>query len=144
MRLSDFCALPEAAGLQEAHVLALRLYTTAVFKNINGPLRRASPGAEPPAADVGVISTTTPAPSGPSPADGDAAAHPYPATVAFLSEGIKKLRKVDSSNRPLDGPLDLWRGMKNIKIDDFEAFARQGGTELGLMSTTSDAQVAVR
>ena len=41
MRLADFCELPEArtARLEEAHCAALRIYTTAAFKVLNGPLR---------------------------------------------------------------------------------------------------------
>ena len=41
MRLSDFVAHEHcvAAHLTEAHVLALRLYSTAAFKAINAPLR---------------------------------------------------------------------------------------------------------
>ena len=40
-RLADFAQMPQAltAELTEAHVAALRLYTTAAFASINKPLR---------------------------------------------------------------------------------------------------------
>jgi hypothetical protein len=43
MALDDFCKHPIAvgAGLDRAHVLALRLYSTSVFRSINRPLREA-------------------------------------------------------------------------------------------------------
>ena len=41
MAFKDFCQHPSSrkAGLNAAHVLALRLYSTAAFKSINYPLR---------------------------------------------------------------------------------------------------------
>ncbi|KAL1498783.1 hypothetical protein AB1Y20_020229 [Prymnesium parvum] len=57
------------AQLDAAHVVALRLYTTHIFKFINGPLRSTMYG------------------NGKLP-------HPLPVTVMFISEGIKKLRSV--------------------------------------------------
>ena len=36
----------------------------------------------------------------------------------------------------------LYRGLKNVALPD--AFLREGGTELGMMSATLDANVAVR
>ena len=76
MLLSDFLAHPSArkAELSEAHIVALRLYSTAAFKCINAPLRDHT-------------STST---------------YPLAATVSYLSEGIKRLRAVDAENRPLD------------------------------------------
>ena len=40
MNLDDFCAIPKAvsAGLKRSHVLALRLYSSSVFRSINRPL----------------------------------------------------------------------------------------------------------
>ena len=76
MILDDFVNHPSsvAADLDKAHVLALRLYTTAAFKSINMPLRD--------------LNRETP--------------HPLAATVAFVYEAIKKLRVVDKEDRPLD------------------------------------------
>jgi len=56
------------AQLKAAHVVALRLYTTAAFRSINGPLR-----------DHG---RTEP--------------HPFAATVFFLTDGIRRLRAISA------------------------------------------------
>ena len=76
-RLEDFARKPEAvtAELTLAHVAALRLYTTACFKGINVPLRDPE--------------RTTP--------------HPYPATVFFLADGIKRLRASHSAGQEQPG-----------------------------------------
>ena len=75
VRLADFVAHPRsvAANLAEAHVLALRLYTTPCFKGINDPLRQYH-GRLP---------------------------HPFPCTVAFISDGIKFLRAADERAAPV-------------------------------------------
>ena len=86
MRLADFVDHPDArvAALSDAHVLALRLYTTLVYKSINTPLRKLAH----------------------TPAAGSASArpHPLPVTVAFLSEAIKKLRAVAEPRRATRRP----------------------------------------
>ncbi len=71
MLLQDFVQHEHArvAELEEAEVVALRLYTTSAFQQINGPLRdqdRIDRGEE----------------------------HPLPVTVMTLVNGIKKLRAV--------------------------------------------------
>ena len=70
MLLADFVAHPDArtAQLQTAHVLAIRLYSTAAFMSLNNPLRDRKR-------------------TGP---------HPMAATVFFLADGIKKLRTVEA------------------------------------------------
>jgi len=110
--LEDFVHSDEAchAELTVAHVVALRLYSTAAFKALNAPLRD--------------FKRTE--------------AHPLAATVCLLAEGIKKLRALDTENRP----LDLWRGMRNLSASG--TFESSGGTEFALMSTTSDPVVAVK
>jgi len=110
--LADFVKHPIAqqAELNAAQIVALRLYSTAAFKAINGPLRDGR--------------RRTP--------------HPLAATVANLTEAIKKLRAVDTENKA----LDLWRGMRNLGTTS--KFESHGGSELALMSTTSDPTVAVR
>ena len=115
MRLADFCTLPEVytAKLEAPHVAALRIYTTAAFKVLNGPLR-------------------TP---------WDVHPHPFPVTVAFLTGGIQKLRAVGASAANAHGNLDLWRGMQDVSVSD--EFLAKGGTELAPMSTTSALKVAV-
>ena len=77
MQLRDFCVhrFSSIAKLEEAHVVALRLYSTAAFRSINTPLRELASGerVEP---------------------------HHLPVTVAFLDEGVKKLRAVMAGAMP--------------------------------------------
>ena len=110
MRLADFVnsRVAQDAHLDEWHVVALRLYTTAAYKSINASLRNGT-------------------------------RHPLPATVYFLDRALRKLRAVD----PLfNRSFDLWRGMRNLKPTG--EFERNGGAECALMSTTSEATVALR
>ena len=106
--------------LEAAHVLALRLYSTAVYKSINTPLRdTARQGA-----------------------------HPLAVTVAFVDEGVRRLRSVGARERTKSGRIStiseqtLWRGMRNASVPD--EFHQQGGTELAPMSTTADLAVALQ
>jgi len=125
--LANFCHHPKAraSGLTDAHVVALRLYTTHAFKYINHPLR-----------DVAHFYNVK-------------QPHPLPNTVAFISDGIKKLRAVytmhlDDPDAPKHHvPNTLWRGMKGMRVTDAFMEGNLGGTELAPMSTTTDLQVAV-
>jgi hypothetical protein len=135
MMLADFVAHDhsQTAELSDAHVLALRLYTSAAFDSLNKPLRDLASGA---CIDP----------------------HPFPVTMAFLTEAIKKLRAVTakeesrSSQRTSERlsmalqPREiLWRGMKNIvPITGDEPFFTHGGTEVAPMSTTVSLAVALR
>ena len=119
MTLNDFVQHASAveAKLTRAHVLALRLYTTAAYRFINDPLRKRESG--------------TP--------------HPLPATVTLISDGIKKLRVVTAKNSDLriDGAeLTFYRGIKNVRMS--YSFATNGGTERAPMSTTSDCRIAAQ
>ena len=115
MVLGDFVNDPAAkiANLEVAHVFALRLYTTAAFRSLNAPLRDTRPDRPP---------------------------HGLPVTVSFIKEAIGKLRAVEASTGDR-GALDLWRGMKNLRMLD--EFMCDGGTELAPMSCTADLSVAV-
>ena len=137
-RLPYFVAHPcaAAAGLSEAHVVALRWFTSPAFESLNGPLRalQASGRANAP--------------------------HPFAATVAFLAEGLRRLRRPDAVGTGADtgsatsstGAVNaasaakpsqrLWRGMRNVTAPG--AFVRMGGTELALLSCTSDLATAAR
>lgn len=122
MRLGDFVAHPHArvAQLSEAHVLALRLYSTAVYKLINIPLRdleRRGP-------------------------------HPLAATVQFLADAIRRLRAVHASEppstsfvKPGSKTVDIWRGLRDLQVT--EQFEASGGSELAPMSTTTSVRVAL-
>jgi len=118
--LADFLAHPDArtARLEEAHVAALRIYTTAAYKVLNNPLRD--------------LDRTEP--------------HPFPVTIAFLREAIGKLRAVGAQEDTQEGKsetrLDLWRGMRDTEVTD--SFMQHGGTELAPMSTTTKLDVAVQ
>ena len=129
VRFSYFLTHKQAqdAKLSEAEVFALRLYTTLIYKYMNGPLR-----------DDNRYRRGLPC--------------PLPVTTYFAEHGIKKLRAIHApiseirSGTGHEGQPKvlrvLWRGMRNVKITgDFETM---GGTELAFMSTTTDLSVAVR
>ena len=119
--LAYFVAHPNAvkAQLSEAHMVALRWYTTESYTAINKPLRdidRAGP-------------------------------HPFAATVAFLAQGIGKLRALEAPDDARPGtmpppmsPPRLWRGMRNVRAPD--ELMRRGATELAPLSCTTDLEVA--
>ena len=119
-----------AAELSEAHVISQRLYTTHAFKYLNGPLR-----------DLKRYHDGEP--------------HPLPVTVAYISDGIKKLRAQSvkklrvqqqastATAVPTSLPA-LWRGMKDRRVGDEFMEGLGGGTELGVMSTTTKLAVAAR
>ena len=115
MAFADFVQHPHSriARLQEPHVLALRLYTTAAFRSLNVPLRDTRAERPP---------------------------HPFPITVNYIREGISQLRAAAQQHYS-DDTLDLWRGLKNLKAG--AEFQRHGGTELAPMSTTTDLSIAV-
>jgi hypothetical protein len=96
----------QAASLDEAHVVALRFYTSEAYRSLNPPLRQ---------------------PNGP---------HPFAATMAFIAEGLKRLRAV----RAINTPQRLWRGMSNVRAN----IARAGGTEQAPLSCTVDLAAAAR
>ena len=116
MRLADFCTSEQAtqARLDEAHVAACRLYTTAAFRFINDPLRDQD-RSEP---------------------------HPLAVTVSFLTAAIGKLRVLGANQSDARSALDLWRGLKDVTVPD--SFSRFGGTELAPMSCTTDLSVALQ
>ena len=68
--------------------------------------------------------------------------HPLPVTVAFLAEGIRRLRAVGAKRADANRPVVLYRGLANRTVPpDFKA---RGATELAPMSTTLDLSVAVK
>ena len=110
MRLADFIIHPNslAANLQAAHILALRVYSTAAFASLNGPLRDRERYER-----------------------GDA--HKLPVTVAFINEGVKRLRAVGKKGHV---DVDLYRGIADRAVPP--RFLEEGGTELAPLSTTTD------
>jgi hypothetical protein len=125
MRLVNFMQNPKAiaAGLSEAELVSMRLYTTNAFQFMNRPLR-----------------------------DDERYERnencPLPVVTYFAERGIKKMRAlhVPVGGRLLaaaaDSEVVLWRGMRNLEAAD--DFMKQGGTELAFMSTTRELSVAVR
>ena len=117
MRFEDFVAIGEERGIQEEHVLALRLYTTKAYQSINNQLRdedRRRRGE----------------------------AFPFPVTVYYIEEALSQLRHDEQGRTGANQAIDLWRGMRDVKIP--EKFLSEGGAELAPMSTTSDVRVALR
>jgi hypothetical protein len=135
MRFADFVAHPAAvrANLGPPHVLALRLYTTAAFANINTPLRQLCPGG-----------------------DRCREPHPFPNIVRFLRDAIKQLltnHAPERSKQPgvlarqptMGGGMRevqyIYRGFKDVRPGD--DFLQMGGAELAPMSTTTSVEVAL-
>lgn len=117
------------AGLTMGHVLALRLYTCRVYLSLNNPLRKFKRDQN--GALIHPLSMEAP--------------HRLPITIAFIDDGIRKLRAVDAveSQRKGIGPRQviLWRGMRDIKTSD--EFLRSGGVEVAPMSTTYSLKTAI-
>jgi hypothetical protein len=116
-RPSYFTSHPNAqkAGLSEAEVLSLRIYTTLAYRYLNIPLRDDDRYDR-----------------------GDTV--PLPAMTDWADSAIRKMRGVRA--RLKDQQVVVWRGMRNVLLSP--EFMRLGGTELAFMSTTMDLRVAVR
>jgi hypothetical protein len=124
LTFEDFCNTPEAktAKLSRGMVLALRLYTTNVYKSLNNPMRDLDVNYQP-----RPLSANSP--------------HPFPVTMYLLTEGIKQLRAVEGQSATANAKVVLWRGMRNVEVPS--QFLKDGGAEKAAMSTTSDMKVAV-
>ena len=124
MRLMDFVEHPssQAAHLEEAHVVALRLYTTVAYRSLNEPLR-----------DLERFGRSEP--------------HKLPVTVAYVDQAIRQLRANEAPGHrghehdSLSESRFLYRGLRNVAVP--AEFMERGGSELGLMSTTSSLRVAM-
>ena len=96
MTLDDFVRHPLAAAAQltRAEVLALRLYTTSMYRSINRPLRAGCSEENP---------------------------HPFPALVANLSHALSSLRGNAAGGggggacTPRGGRV-LWRGVRDMDL----------------------------
>jgi hypothetical protein len=102
------------AYLDEAEVVALRLYSTSAFRHINNPLR-----------DQERIDSGR--------------AHPMPVTVMLINRGIKKLRAIDAKEDAAIQSVVLWRGMHSLRHTD--RFAEKGGTEVCMMHVSTRGPV---
>jgi len=117
MRLEDFWAKPQARAsrLSLDECAALRLYTSAAFRLINGPLRSRS--------SVKLL---------------ERQCHPLALTTALISSAIKKLRAYNMQGHKFQCRY-LWRGMKNRDVK--QAFRLKGGAEMACMSTSASLDV---
>ena len=72
--------------------------------------------------------------------------HPMPIIVAFIAEGIKKLRSAYAQREKsaATSATHLWRGMKGVDVPPEFLKGRTGGTELAPMSTSTDLRVAAK
>jgi hypothetical protein len=110
------------AGLLIWHVLVLRLYTSSSFSLFNAPLRS-------------LLTNNGQAKSH----------HPLRFAVWILTEGLKKLQAVEAQRNPVgfNTPMDLWRPMEDMEVDVQGPFLSEGGTEMAVMTTTSDKEHAL-
>ena len=98
-------------------MIALRLYTSAVYARINEPLRSRLGGSQ-------------------------SEPHPFPVTTVLIAEGLRRLRTIAGDAADAHTVLDLWRGMRDLRVTD--TFAMYGGTEVAPMSSTTNLEVALR
>ena len=96
----------KTAQLSDAHVLALRLYTTAAFVSLNVPLRELGTGQ---CEDGGDLSPER------------SRGHQFPITIKFVTEAIKQLRAIEAqrnSERDSQGAPqpELWRGLRDVDV----------------------------
>jgi len=118
------------AGLSRAHVLALRLYTSRFYLSLNNPLRKFKRDGN---GDlIHPLSMEAP--------------HQFPISIAFIDDGIRRLRSVEAEENKKNGvgskEVILWRGMRDTKSSD--EFLRSGGVEVSLMSTTNSLEIALQ
>jgi hypothetical protein len=88
--LDDFMQHPlvEYAGLNRAHMLALRLYTSNSYPCVNQALRN----------------ETQP--------------HPFSATTFYIYDALKKLRRVNANAADCNEPRVFWRGLADRRVPD--------------------------
>ena len=65
-----------------------------------------------------------------------------PFTCLLIEEAVLKLRAVGAKGAGKNAEISLWRGLKNVQMQD--EFMQDGGTELAPMSTTTDVKVAIQ
>jgi hypothetical protein len=101
-------------GLNNHHVLAIRIYTTTCYRSINSPMRK-KPHAQLP--------------------------HPFAATMYYITTGLKILRAAQGEDTVNASKEQcFYRGLRDLQISS--KFTEMGGTEMSCMSTTFDINVA--
>jgi hypothetical protein len=71
-----------------------------------------------------------------------------PSSQQFLVPAAFPVEASSSGSSPLLSPKrqvlkDLWRGLRDVRVDDSSQFMRDGGTDYAPQSTSSDLRVAV-
>jgi len=119
MVFQDFCEhqVAKDCNLTPAQVFVLRFYSTWGFVSINAPLRKQN-----------LMDKKE--------------SHKLAITVYMLDLAIKQSRAVAAESPDAHVPLSLFRGISGREMAD--EFMTQGGTELGLMSTTAQLWVALK
>ena len=130
-RVADLMEMPQAqrAGLTGFEIVALRLYSGAMYARYNTILRDTLPEEEDAQSNSGRA---------------DADANLFPTTIHAIVSGIRKLAAV--AKMPEGGAV--FRGLSGLALppeffeEDEQGFA--GGVEASLMSTTTNEEVARR
>jgi hypothetical protein len=123
MKVDDFHKHPNSVvcGHSLEEVIAGRFYTTIGFKPVNKPLRN-SKRKDPNGRIIKAVS--------------------LPVITYHLNEFVKKCRTLAANSETKNAPLDLYRGMSNVCLQD--GFMQEGGSELAPMSTTEDLGIALK
>lgn len=122
-RLEDFLQAPQAAAarLTVAHLAALRIYTSWLFKHIQSPLRKHVQERHS------------------SRRSGLQREHPAAVTVFLIHQALLLLR-VNCGD--IGEGQTYWRGLRNLKLDS--KFMEVGGTEVPCMSTSKDIKIVAQ
>jgi hypothetical protein len=111
------------ANLNLAHVLALRLYTSPVYKSLNDPLRSYRCDS-----DGKVIAMKAP--------------HRFPVTVSYIRQAILKLRAVETKRGTQGKLFVMWRGNQNLIVS--QDYLERGGVETGIISASLKLETSVQ
>jgi len=120
LKLRDFVFHKHSQGcdLSEAHVLAVRIYTTSSYPKLNRPLRNRP-----------VVPGKT-----------RFLPHPFRMTVYYLDEGLRKLRTVAAKKQYFSDKSLLYRGVYG-ELNE-EELEKSGGIERAPMSTSNQMHTA--
>lgn len=128
-RLKDFHEQSQAkvAHLSLSEVAALRVYTTAVFRLVNEPLRRlhARNSVNDPEKLIQM-------------------GHPLRFTTFLIYRAVKKLRACNLFDNDMRSHVTryLWRGIADRNVPD--EFMRTGGADVACMSTSKSLKTVLR
>jgi hypothetical protein len=126
--LKGFASKKEAivANLDLAQVLALRLYTSPVYKSLNDPLRSYKCESD------GTLTIPR----------SMKAQHRFPVTVSYIQKALLKLRAVECDRGKQGELLVMWRGNQNLIVS--QDYLARGGVETGIISTSLTLETSVQ